>query len=527
MTATPYSEVEALRERIDAHRPFTPDLVERMQRWLVPQFIWASDGLGARERLTLAEVTAFLERDIVSGGHPLDRFLALERHRRAFALVERRAREGGRVDLELIQRLHRALTEGARTDVAHRPGEWKETDSPETRRRGRRFRYAPPAEVPGLMERLIDELPRQLQAEHPVRAAAWLYYHLHLIHPFQTLNGPVSRLATSVLLLHHGFPPLVLDPRDLGPYLDALAGCDATVPGGRGEPLSPRADVTPLALVFCDGLRRTALRLLDFVEGRDVQAPDLPRRVVDDQEQLLAAMLAQEDLSWRVRGSADVRALHGRMERVMRQLECKGPIYSIRVEEAEVVSTHGGWREFLPAMPAGDAGIIGRAVVVIAGEPTSNLRFPVPSRLRLVVCRTQSTAQVLLQWDDQARPRAHPGPPRSEQWPDSALDKLLTRAIDSRRRTFELRVLEENLAPAAQQEIKRLLEEQPGRRSMRLRRITGRRGPSARFGKVAAEAPVTAEVPPDAPAEPTPPSGPRSNTGRLDGLRPAEPPLSF
>jgi hypothetical protein len=530
--ASPYTEVDELRGRIDAHRPFTPDLVERMQRWLLPQFIWASDGLGARDRLTLAEVTAFLEREVVSGGHHLDRFLGVERHEQAFELTERRAREGGRADLPFIRLLHSTLTEGARGDVEHRPGEWKESESPETRRRGRRFRYARPSDVPALMTRLIEELARLSQTEHPVRVATWLYYHLHLIHPFQTHNGQVARLAASCVLLHHGYPPLIIDPRDLGPYLDALAACDATVPGGV-EPLSPRSDVTPLELVFCEGLRRVAARLLDFIEGREVHASDLPRRVVDDQEQLLASMLAQQDLSWRVRGSADVRALHGRLERLLRQLECKGPIYSIRVEDADVVPTHGVWREFSPALPAGDAGIVGRISLVISGEPTSNLRYPVSPRLRLVVVGTQTTAQVILQWDDQARPKANPGPPRAEQWPDAALDKLLTRAIDARRRAFEFRVLEENLSAAAQEEIKKLLQEQPGRQSMRLRRITTRRGPSARLGKVSGVLAVPPEQPNDPDATqvfeppPTTPSGPRSPTARLDGLRPTEPPLSF
>lgn len=528
MQATPYTEVEALRERIDAYRPFTPDLVERMQRWLVPQFIWASDSLGAREHLTLAEVTAFLERDVVSGGHPLDRFLGIERHRAAFDLVEARAREGGRVDLPFVQALHRALTEGARgADAEQRPGEWKQSPSPETRRRGRRFRYAAPEAVPELMARLTDELPRVLQGEHPIRAATWLYYHLHLIHPFASCNGQTARLAASAVLLHHGFPPLIIDPRDLGAYLDALAACDATVPGGHGEPLSPRVDVTPLALVLCDSLRRTASRLLDFVEGREVHASELPKRVVDDQEHLLASMLTQQDLSWRVRGSADVRALHARLEQVARQLECKGPIYSIRVEDADVINTHANWREFAPVMPAGDSGIVGRLSIVIAGDPTSNLRFPVAPRLRAVVCGTQSTLQVLMQWDDQPRAKAHPGPPRAEQWPDAALDKLVTRVIDARRRAFEFRVLEENLSPAAQAEIKRLLEEQPGRKGMRLRRITTRRGPSARFGKIAPEpADVTAQEAPSAPA-PAAAISARSQAGRLQGLRPSEPPVSF
>lgn len=530
--ASPYTEIDELRRRIDAHRPFTPDLVDRMQRWVLPQFIWASDGLGARDRLTLAEVTAFLERDVVSGGHPLDRFLSVERHERAFELAETKAREGGRVELPFIRFLHSTLTEGARGEVDHRPGEWKETESPETRRRGRLFRYSRPSDVPELMTRLIDELGRISATDHPVRVATWLYYQLHLIHPFETHNGHVARLAASCVLLHHGYPPLIVDPRDLGPYLDALSACDATVPGGV-TPLSPKSDVTPLEAVVCDGLRRIATRLLDFIEGREVHASDLPRRVVDDQEQLLASMLAQQDLSWRVRGSADVRSLHGRLERLLRQLECKGPIYSIRVEDADVVPTHGVWREFVPALPAGDAGIVGRVSLVIAGESASNLRYPVSPRLRVVVVGTQTTAQVILQWDDQSRPKTNPGPPRAEQWPDAALEKLLTRAIDARRRAFEFRVLEENLSATAQEEIKKLLQEQPGRQSMRLRRITSRRGPSARLGKVTgmlaapskdavdAEETLVFEPPPQTP------SGPRSPTARLDGLRPTEPPLSF
>lgn len=530
MQPTPYAEVDELRARIDAHRPFTPDLVDRMQRWLLPQFIWASDGLGARERLTLAEVTAFLESEVVSGGHPIDRFLAVERHRHAFERSELQAREGGRLDEAFVRDLHRLLTAGAR-GADHRPGEWKTTESPETRRRGRRFQYAAPEAVPGLMTRLVAEAGAVAQREHPVRAATWLYYHLNLIHPFESHNGQVARLAASAVLLHHGYPPLIIDPRDLGAYLDALAACDATVPRGAAEPLSPRVDVTPLVTVLCDGLKRVATRLLDFIEGREMSASDLPRRVVDDQEHLLASMLSQQDLSWRVRGSNDVRALHARIERVLRQLECKGPIYSIRIEESDVVKTHSVWREFAATLPAGDAGIVGRISLIIEGEPTSNLRYPVAPRLRLVVVGTHTTAQVLTQWDDQPRPKATPGPPRAEQWPDSALDRLLTKAIDGQRRAFELRVLEENLSPAAQGEIKKLLEEQPNRQTMKLRRVM--RGPSGRLAKltarlVDADDPALDAPPPAKKEEAPPPATPTPRkTTRLDGLRPAEPPLSF
>ena len=70
----------------------------------------------------------------------------------------------------------------------------------------------------------------------------------------------------------------------------------------------------------------------------------------------MATLLSQEDLSWRVRGSHDVRALHGRIERLLRQLECNGPIYSIRVEGSDVVRTHAAWREFAQDDPVEEDG---------------------------------------------------------------------------------------------------------------------------------------------------------------------------
>lgn len=467
----PGVEVDALRTTLDARRPFTPELVERLQRWLVPHYIWSSEAIGAKDALSIAETTAFIEREACSGGHPLERFLALSRHKKALALAEQRAREGGVVDVSLLRDLHRTLFDGARG--VERPGEWKQHESPEARRRGRAFRFAGPDAVPDLIERLTAGFREKLAAaEHPLRAVAWLYYHLHTIHPFEQGNGSVCRLVATTALLHHGYPQLILDARDPGPYLDALAACDATVPPGEAELLSPRVDITPLLSHLSGALERTARRVLAIVERRELAAGDLAETVQDGQERLLEAMLAQKDLSWRVRGSFEVRALHSRLARFAEAIACKGPLYSIAVENTEVVRTHAAWREFQASFPAGEAGVVGQLEVAIRGEGSTNLRFSEAPRLRAAVVCSQVGATLIFQWEDETKPKAHPGPPRSEEWPDAALDKLVTRAIDARRRAFEMRLVDDNLSAQSQARIKALLDEQPGRDTLKLRRVT-------------------------------------------------------
>lgn len=532
----PWVEVDELRAKIDAHRPFTPELIERMQRWLVPQYLWASDALGGKETLSLAEVTAFVESEVCGGGHPLERFLQLQRHGRALQLAQQRAREGGLIDEQFLRDLHRTLFAGAK-DV-ERPGEWKVQESPPTRRRGRVFRYALPAEVPGLIQGLLAEYAQRRQTDQPLKAVAWLYYHFLSIHPFGHGNGQVARLLATTALLNQGYPPLVLGAKDPGPYLDALAACDATVPVREAAPLSPKIEVSPLLDLFCEALQRVATRLLAFVEGKEVGAGELPEQVIASQEALLGAMLGQKDLSWRVRGSLEVRALHERLVRTARQIACKGPLYSIEVEGVDVVRTHAVWREFSASLPAGDAGIVGQLEVVIKGDPDTNLRFNEAPRLRSVVTCSQHGAQLLFQWDDEAKPRANPGPPRSAEWPDAVLDKLLSKAIDARRQKFEMRVVDDNLSAASRQKIEELLEEQPGRQQLKLRRVTQAFAAApyrTASGRLPRFAPLTEPTPDDADpktpskpgaAPPQQPSGPRAPQ-KLDGLSPSEPPISF
>jgi hypothetical protein len=70
------------------------------------------------------------------------------------------------------------------------------------------------------------------------------------IHPFRDGNGRVGRLATNLLLVRHGYPPVVIYKRDRTRYLNALRRAD------RGDP-GPLAEI--FARAVTDGIYRFLL----------------------------------------------------------------------------------------------------------------------------------------------------------------------------------------------------------------------------------------------------------------------------
>lgn len=505
-------EVDEIRDRIDAHRPLSPALVSRIQALLLPELLWASDALGSREALSLMETRRFLESEVVSGGHPLEAFLQLQRHRTTWELVEQRAREGGALEVEFVRAVHQSLVSGARGEDP-RPGQWKRTPSPPTRRRGRTFEYAAPEAVAGLMDRLAAGLAARREAEHPVAVATWLYYHFHLIHPFEGMNGQMARLLATCVLTSRGYPPLVLLPEDLGDYLDALATCQSTTARDEGGPLSEKADLTALVELFSRCLVRTARRLLDVIEGRELAPSELPGAVAESQEAAMQHLLRSPDTSWRVRGGVEVRALFARLLGVARQLAFEGPLYGIVVRSHRASPTHELVLGELGArLPSGDAGLMGELTMAIEPNRTAvGVRFPEPQRLQALVASSQLGLQLLLHWSGDAEVDVHHGPPEAAAWSQVELERALTRCLDRRRRGFEMLLLDRNLGPG--ETLARLREQ--------LRTHRAARPPAPAEPAARTNTPL-----------PLPRPGDTRRTQRTPGLRgqglsPSEPPVSF
>ncbi|MEZ6185928.1 MAG: Clp protease N-terminal domain-containing protein [Planctomycetota bacterium] len=507
--------LDALVQEIDGHRPFTSEVAERVRGRIEPRFLFASAAIGRRQALSLNEVQAFLEREVVSGGHPLQRYLDLQRHRRMYERVEQFARRGAPFELEFVRALHAGLRD---EDAA--PSPWRQKPSPLTRRKGHEFSFCPPEQIEALMIRVGAEFEELRRREHPLRAAAWLYHHLFRASPFERDNGRVLRLLVSGVLQNAGYPALVIEPERLGELLDALVAAEVAAAAPPSELSDPEA-VTELADLLASCLLTTGQRVLAVARGEDLQAHELPAAVARGQEESLARLLESGEVSWRVTAGRQVRLLYDRLHALAQAVPCVGPLYEISLDSADVVPSHRVAGSGLArALPVGDAGALGLIQLSIQpSQETPGLRFPPPRRMRLAIAGSQLGLHLVGQWDED-RPQRADGPAEAAAWADDQLNLALTRSVDAQRKSYELAILDANLGREEQRKI---------RQTLRLRRQQPL--PATRPHEPPQE-PVSATSPLLDPVRAAPPPSERAtrripSSDGLEGLSAAEPPLDF
>jgi len=85
--------------------------------------------------------------------------------------------------------------------------------------------HIPPAagHIDQLMRRFLLWLnSNEAMVMHPVRLAALAHYKLVYIHPFVDGNGRTSRLLMNLILMQHGFPPVIIRKQDRLQYYQYL-----------------------------------------------------------------------------------------------------------------------------------------------------------------------------------------------------------------------------------------------------------------------------------------------------------------
>lgn len=130
---------------------------------------------------------------------------------------------------------------GRRVEVPLARGKYKAHPNNPMRQDGTIHEYCPPEQVDSEMDRLIA-LHREHLDVSPEVEAAWLHHRFTQIHPFQDGNGRVARALATLVLIKHGWFPLVIRDTvtERGRYLDSLEASD------RGD-LSPLVDVVAAA----------------------------------------------------------------------------------------------------------------------------------------------------------------------------------------------------------------------------------------------------------------------------------------
>ena len=184
-----------------------------------------------------------------------------------------------------IKELHQSLTRnqptteaidqlGRSVEVDLLRGEWKRQPNNPTRPNGNVHFYCPPEHVSSEMDQLIAIHDQQTKNNvSPEVMAAWLHHRFTQIHPFQDGNGRVARALASIILLKHGWFPLVInrDFRDI--YIDSLENADD-------------GNLMPLVTIICEEQKKALVKALSLSEDALRQEQPLSRVIQLAKERL-------------------------------------------------------------------------------------------------------------------------------------------------------------------------------------------------------------------------------------------------
>ena len=181
--------------------------------------------------LTLGETAFVLEEGLTISGKSLKDHEEVVGHAKAIDLVyDLIRRESDLTENDLFD-LHKAVQTERIIDVYKPVGAWKVESNSTVIVSGNDqiiFEYAPPKDVPELMQSWLALFQKIIQEKAPNEEkalSAYVYLHVSFvrIHPFWDGNGRMARLIANVPVIRAGFPPIIIPKERRQEYIEALS----------------------------------------------------------------------------------------------------------------------------------------------------------------------------------------------------------------------------------------------------------------------------------------------------------------
>ena len=208
-------QLDDKKGRLDAKRPFSPDLLANLEEWFRVELTYTSNAIEGNT-LTRSETALVVEKGITVKGKTLKEHLEAINHAEAIDYVK-----------ELVNTKRSALK---RADILgiHALILTRIDDENAGRYRTEDVRIAGTHVVlPGWQKvgELMEDFLQWLTAptkDHPVQVAADAHLRLVSIHPFIDGNGRTARLLMNLLLMQQGFPPALIRKEDRAEYIQSI-----------------------------------------------------------------------------------------------------------------------------------------------------------------------------------------------------------------------------------------------------------------------------------------------------------------
>lgn len=208
-----FETADDLKNKLDNKRPFPKDTIRSLKEAFNLEWTYNSNAIEGNT-LTLKETQVVLE-GITIGGKTVKEHLEVINHEKAILYLNDLVKEKNPITEWNIKNIHRLILDNIDNKNA---GKYR-TENVMIKVAV----HIPPDYliVPELMERLIINY-NSWASYHPIIKASLLHGELVKIHPFVDGNGRTSRLLMNLVLMNHGFNPIIIKKEDRLQYYEAL-----------------------------------------------------------------------------------------------------------------------------------------------------------------------------------------------------------------------------------------------------------------------------------------------------------------
>lgn len=206
-----FSRVDALKAKLDKHRPLTQGELKRLQEEFLVEYTYNSNAIEGNT-LTLRETALVLE-GVTIDKKPLKDHLEAVGHRDAFLYVQQLVSGKAPVSEKVIKAIHSLV-------LIDRPYDKGVYRSIPVRIMGAYNEPPQPYLVPVQMEHITYALTKDRR--HPIERAALFHLDFEGIHPFIDGNGRTGRLILNLMLMQCGYPPINVKFSDRKRYYDCF-----------------------------------------------------------------------------------------------------------------------------------------------------------------------------------------------------------------------------------------------------------------------------------------------------------------
>lgn len=220
-------------------QPLEPAHKERLDKKIRLEWNYNSNHIEGNT-LTYKETALLLVHDRYDGNHEGRNYVEMKAHDMAVSHMKKMAQDKDanltEADIRDLNKLilkepfwSKAQTpDGKPTRKRIVPGRYKEQPNHVVKTSGAIHKFAEPWEVPAKMQELLEWFHENMDNPPPSIASfiAELHHRFITIHPFDDGNGRIVRLWVNYVLLHHGYPPIVVKSEDKENYYGALDSAD-------------------------------------------------------------------------------------------------------------------------------------------------------------------------------------------------------------------------------------------------------------------------------------------------------------